>query len=86
MGASLSTSSTATLKSRRFIWVTADGRLKATPLSVLRTIDGHGALVLDTIGTAAEPIYLLIGEENKHNGMLEVMQETIWVPECLEEL
>ena len=40
-------------------------------------MDGHGALVLDTIGTAAEPIYLFIGEENKHHGVLEVMRETI---------
>ena len=28
---------------------------------------GYGALVLDTIGTAATPVLLLIGEENKHH-------------------
>ena len=37
----------------------------------------HGALVLDTIGTAAEPILLLIGKENQHHGVLEVLRETI---------
>ncbi|MEC7280850.1 MAG: hypothetical protein VXU50_02195, partial [Verrucomicrobiota bacterium] len=38
---------------------------------------GHGKLVLNTIGTAVEPILLLIGEENKHHGVLEVLRETI---------
>ena len=38
---------------------------------------GYGALVLDTIGTAVEPVLLLIGEENKHHGVLEVLRETI---------
>ena len=64
-------------QSRSFVWVTADGRLKATPLSVLQKMGGYGALVLDTIGTAVEPILLLIGEENKHHGVLEVLRETI---------
>ena len=50
------------------MWVTADGRLKATSLSVLQKMGGYGALVLDTIGTAATPVLLLIGEENKHQG------------------
>ena len=40
---------------------------------------GYGALVLDTIGTAAAPVLLLIGEENKHHGVLEVLRETIEV-------
>ena len=40
---------------------------------------GYGALVLDTIGTAATPVLLLIGEENKHHGVLEVLRETIEV-------
>ena len=48
-----------------------------TPLSVLQAMVGHGALVLDTIGTAVEPVLLLIGEENKHHGVLEVLRETI---------
>ena len=38
---------------------------------------GHGKLVLNTIGTAVEPFLLLIGEENKHHGVLEVLRETI---------
>ena len=38
---------------------------------------GYGTLVLNTIGTAVEPILLLIGEENKHHGVLEVLRETI---------
>ena len=38
---------------------------------------GYGALVLDTIGTAVAPVLLLIGEENKHHGVLEVLRETI---------
>ena len=33
---------------------------------------GYGALVLDTIGTAAAPILLLIGEENKHHNIPDV--------------
>ena len=40
---------------------------------------GYGALVLDTIGAAAAPVLLLIGEENKHHGVLEVLRETIEV-------
>ena len=35
--------------------------------------------MLDTIGTAATPVLLLIGEENKHHGVLEVLRETIEV-------
>ena len=66
-------------RSRSFVWVTADGRLKATPLSVLQKMGGYGALVLDTIGAAAAPVLLLIGEENKHHGVLEVLRETIEV-------
>ena len=38
---------------------------------------GHGKLVLNTIGTAVEPFLLLIGEENQHHGVLEVLRETI---------
>ena len=38
---------------------------------------GHGTLVLNTIGTAVEPFLLLIGEKNKHHGVLEVPRETI---------
>ena len=44
---------------------------------VLQTMGSHGALVLDTVGTAAEPILLLIGKENQHHGVLEVLRETI---------